>query len=638
MDSSADRSHPNSIVIGTAGHIDHGKTALVRALTGVDTDRLPEEKRRGITIDLGFASLQAKLTDGQPTTISFVDVPGHALFIRNMLAGTGCIDAVMLVIAADEGVKPQTREHLDICRLLGVQRGLTVVTKADAVSPDRLEQVCHEIESFLSDSFLSEARLVVVSVYAGTGINELRDAILDLANAAPAPARGRLLRFPPDRAFVVKGSGTVVTGTLIAGEITAGQTLSLEPGDRAVRVREVQTHNRRLQQGHAGSRVALNLAGIDATEVYRGQTLVLPDSISAVETIDAEITILPGCSGLKHRARVHVHAFTADILGTIFLYGYDAAEPGAARIVRIRLQKPMVLVPDDRFVLRQPSPAMTIGGGRVLDVHPLPELRKAEALQWLIKFKDAPPEEKLYARIARRDVDGLTLQQLSRETGLTFEALKTMLHPLIQSRRVLRLSAEVLLVSTAQQTAREIMDALLQAEGRDLATKGWKRSELRSRTRLSTEVFDSVLEALCGENRIKISGELVFSQSTHASVDADRERLSMISSIYEAAALTAPLSIEVADRLSLTHAEMRRLVTILQRERVLIRMGSDTLYVHRSAVERLRMELQQMRGQSLDVARFKQLTGLSRKYAIPLLEYFECERVLRRSGDQRLIL
>jgi selenocysteine-specific elongation factor len=281
---------------------------------------------------------------------------------------------------------------------------------------------------------------------------------------------------------------------------------------------------------------------------------------------------------------------------------------------------------------------MTIGGGRVLDVHPLPELRKAEALQWLIKFKDAPPEEKLYARIARRDVDGLTLQQLSRETGLTFEALETMLHPLIQSRRVLRLSAGVLLVSTAQQTAREIIDALLQAEGRDLATKGWKRSELRSRTRLSTEVFDSVLEVLGGENRIKISGELVFSQSTHASVDADRERLSMISSIYEAAALTAPLSTEVADRLSLTHAEMRRLVTILQRERVLIRMGSDTLYVHRSAVERLRMELQQMRGQSLDVARFKQLTGLSRKYAIPLLEYFERERVLRRSGDQRLIL
>lgn len=229
MDSSIERSHRNSIVVGTAGHIDHGKTALVRALTGVDTDRLPEEKRRGITIDLWFASLRAKLTDGQPMTISFVDVPGHALFIRNMLAGAGCIYAVMLVIAADEGVKPQTQEHLDICRLLDVQRGLTVVTKADAVSRDRLEQVCNEIKSFLSDSFLSEARLVVVSAYAGTGIDELRGALLDLANAAPAPPRGRLLRLPPDRPFVVKGSGTVVTGALIAGEITADALARTRP-------------------------------------------------------------------------------------------------------------------------------------------------------------------------------------------------------------------------------------------------------------------------------------------------------------------------------------------------------------------------------------------------------------------------
>jgi selenocysteine-specific elongation factor len=290
-------------------------------------------------------------------------------------------------------------------------------------------------------------------------------------------------------------------------------------------------------------------------------------------------------------------------------------------------------------VLRQPSPAMTIGGGRVLDAHPLPRLRRAEALQWLIKYKDAPLEEKLYARIARRDVDGLTLQQLSRETGLTFEALETPLHPLIQSRRVLRLSAGVLLVATAQQAARETVDALLHAEGRDLATKGWKRSELRSRTRLNPEVFDSVMKELSGEDRVKISGELVFSQNPHTSPeDADRERLSTIDSIYEVAGLAAPLSTEVADRLSLTHAEMRRLVTILQRERVLIRMGSDTLYVHRSAVARLRIELHAMRGQSLDVARFKQLTGLSRKYAIPLLEYFERERVLRKSGDQRLIL
>jgi selenocysteine-specific elongation factor len=373
--------------------------------------------------------------------------------------------------------------------------------------------------------------------------------------------------------------------------------------------------------------------------VYRGQTLVLPDSINAVDTIDAEITILSACSGLKHRARVHVHAFTADILGTVSLYDYEATKENAARIVRIRLQKPMVLLPEDRFVLRQPSPAMTIGGGRVLDAYPLPKLRRAEALQWLTRLKDAPLEEKLYARIARRDMAGLTLQELSRETGLTLGALDTALHPLIQARRVLRLSAGVLLVSTAQRFARERVCTLLQAEGRDPATKGWKRSELRSRTRLTPEVFDSVMQELSGEDRVKISGELVFSQNPHTSPeDADGERLSTIESIYEAAGLTAPLSTEVADRLSLPHAEMRRLVTILQREQVLIRMGSDTLYMHHSALERLRVELQRMRGQPLDIAQFKKLTGLSRKYAIPLLEYFERERVLRKLGDQRVIL
>ncbi len=282
---------------------------------------------------------------------------------------------------------------------------------------------------------------------------------------------------------------------------------------------------------------------------------------------------------------------------------------------------------------------MTIGGGRVLDAYPLPKLRRAEALQWLTRLKDAPLEEKLYARIARRDMAGLTLQELSRETGLTLGALDTALHPLIQARRVLRLSAGVLLVSSAQRFARERVCTLLQAEGRDPATKGWKRSELRSRTRLTPEVFDSVMQELSGEDRVKISGELVFSPNPHTSPeDADGERLSTIESIYEAAGLTAPLSTEVADRLSLPHAEMRRLVTILQREQVLIRMGSDTLYMHHSALERLRVELQRMRGQPLDIAQFKKLTGLSRKYAIPLLEYFERERVLRKLGDQRVIL
>src|ERR1700761_836478 len=265
-----------SIVIGTAGHIDHGKTTLVRALTGVDTDRLPEEKRRGITIDLGFASLGAVGADNSSLRISFVDVPGHSLFIRNMLAGAGCIDAVLLVISAEEGVKPQTEEHLAICTLLGVRRGLTVVTKADAVDAARLEQVCAEVRAFLSDTFLgkSNASVLPVSVHSGQGLNELRGELLSLAMSTAAHSPNHLPRLALDRAFVMKGFGTVVTGTLLSGELYVGEPLALEPGSRSVRVRGMQAHGRPEEHVRSGSRVALNLAGIEVAEVSRGQTLI----------------------------------------------------------------------------------------------------------------------------------------------------------------------------------------------------------------------------------------------------------------------------------------------------------------------------------------------------------------------------
>ncbi len=285
-----------SIVIGTAGHIDHGKTALVRALTGVDTDRLPEEKRRGITIDLGFASLDAVGPDDSSLRISFVDVPGHSLFIRNMLAGAGCIDAVLLVISAEEGVKPQTEEHLAICTLLGVRRGLTVVTKADAVSPACLEQVCSDIRTFLSDTFLGEssAGVLPVSAHTGQGLNELRRELLSLAMSATAHNPDHLPRLPLDRAFVMKGFGTVVTGTLLSGEFRVGESLTLEPGSRSVRVRGMQTHGRPEERVGSGSRVALNLAGIEVSEVSRGQTLVSEGTLTATTAIDVDAMLLSG--------------------------------------------------------------------------------------------------------------------------------------------------------------------------------------------------------------------------------------------------------------------------------------------------------------------------------------------------------
>ena len=627
-----------SVVIGTAGHIDHGKTTLVRALTGVDTDRLPEEKRRGITIDLGFASLDAHALDNTPLRISFVDVPGHKLFIRNMLAGAGCIDAVLLVISAEEGIKPQTEEHLAICGLLGVRRGLTVVTKVDAVSPDRLEEVCSEILAFLSGTFLDESHACVLPVSArtGQGLDELRRELLSLATKIPGNNPDHLPRLPIDRAFVMKGFGTVVTGTLLSGEFHVGESLALEPGSRSIRVRGMQTHGHAEEHARAGARVALNLAGIEVSDANRGQTLVPERTLSAVMTIDVDAMLLPESTIVKHRSRVHFHAFTADTLATVSLYRYETAEPGTRRLMRLRLQKPVVLVPGDRFVLRSCSPASTIGGGHVLDAHPLPNLRKAKCLSWLEALKSASLEEQLFMRVARRGVAGLTLRELVAETGLTLEALQRITQSLISSKRLLNITGDMQLTSEAAEIATSNIAVLLKKDAR---ADGLKRSELKSQTGLRTEIFDFLLEKLVGEQKLHLQNERIYLAASGPHLaDADLESHFAIASIYEAAGLAAPSFSEVATRLNLKEREMRRLMTFLLRERVLIKMGTDELYIHNSALERLRDQVRDLRGQTVDVAHFKQLTGLSRKYAIPLLEYLGRERITRKVGDKHLVL
>jgi selenocysteine-specific elongation factor len=627
-----------SIVIGTAGHIDHGKTMLVRALTGVDTDRLPEEKRRGITIDLGFAFLDVAGPDDSSWRISFVDVPGHSLFIRNMLAGAGCIDAVLLAISAEEGVKPQTEEHLAICTLLGVRRGLTVVTKADAVSPARLEQVCSEIQTFLSGTFLEKghAGVIPVSVHTGQGLSELRRELLFLAMSATAHNPDHLPRLPLDRAFVMKGFGTVVTGTLLSGELHVGESLTLEPGNRNVRVRGMQTHGRPEERVEAGSRVALNLAGIEVAEVSRGQTLVPEETLTSTTTIDVDAMLLPESSVVKHRSKVHFHAFTSDTLATVSLYGHEAAEPGTRRLMRLKLQQPIVLMPGDHFVLRQCSPASTIGGGRVLDAHPLPNLRKAKCLAWLERFKDASPEEQLLLRVARRGIAGLTMRELMAETGLTREALERCTEPFVSSKHLLHIPGDMLLSNESAEIATSDISTRLK---KDPKSDGLKRSELKSQTGLNAAILNFLIETLAREQKIRLQDEriyLVGSQPQGA--DPDLKQRSAIAAIYEAAGLSAPSSSEVAAQLGLKESEMRRLMTLLLRDKVLVKLGTDELYIHNGALERLRDQIRELRGQTLDVAGFKQLTGLSRKYAIPLLEYLDRERLTRKNGDKRLVL
>ena len=626
-----------SVVVGTAGHIDHGKTALVRALTGVDTDRLPEEKKRGITIDLGFASLDAIAADNTLARISFVDVPGHHHFIHNMLAGAGCIDAVLLVISAEEGVKPQTKEHLAICTLLGIRRGLTVITKADAVSEADLERVSSQVQAFLRGTFLNtDAGILSVSAHTGQGLEELRNELSSLAMGTPRRSPDYVTRLPLDRAFVMKGFGTVVTGTLLSGTLRTGQSVALEPGGGVARVRGMQTHRRAEERVNPGSRVALNLAGIDVSDVSRGQTIVEPEALTAVATIDVEASLLADSKELKHRATVHFHAFTSDTLATVSLYGHNAVAAGAHRLMRLRLHKPVVLVPGDRFVLRQCSPSATIGGGRVLDAHPLPRLRKAKCLAWLEAIKEASLEEQIVQRVSRRGTAGLSLQMLTTETGLTGEALHRMAEPLTGNGRLVLVPGEIWFTREALESATEKIVSRLKIETK---AGGLKRSELRSQVALGTEIFDFVLDRLVREQSLKLQGEMVFPAGTGQQItNPDIKLLSAVAAAYEASGLAAPSAVEVASNLKLSDGEMRRLMTLLLREKTLVRMGTDELYIHRTALEGLRAQIRELHGQLLDVARFKQITGLSRKYAIPLLEYLDRERITRKDGDRRSVL
>ena len=627
---------PRSIVIGTAGHIDHGKTTLVRALTGIDTDRLPEEKLRGITIDLGFASFEMHSPDGSPLRISFVDVPGHSLFIRNMLAGTGCVPAVMLAVAADEGIMPQTVEHLAICELLGISRGITVITKADAVSASQLFEVRHSVEEFLQKTFLARDRAQIVSASAATGegLEAVRTALLNLALESHLETSDALLRMPLDRSFVMKGFGTVVTGTLLSGTLHEGQTLHLEPGGRSVRVRGLQMHGQPVQSAQPGSRVAVNLSGIDATDVRRGQTLVSPKTLSSVYAFDAEVRLLESAPALKHRANVHFHAFTSETMATISLYGYEAVQPGTVRLMRIKLAEPIILAPGDRFVLRQPLPAGTIGGGRVLDVHPEPRQRKAATMLWLDQLRASSPTQEIEQRVARRKTKGIPFEALSAETGLTTDALRRHMSAATQTGNLLLAQGDLLLAREAFLEAVSTIVTRL-----EVGRHAIKSSELRSQTALDPAVFDFVLNFLVHERKVQINDEMVSLYNTEdLSFDADLVQLPTVADAYEAAGLAAPSVVELARRLGFKEPDMRRLITMLQRNKTIVRMGSDDLFIHSSALQKLVALLVPLRGTLVDVAHFKQLTGLSRKYAIPLLEYLDRQRVTRKQGDHRLVL
>jgi selenocysteine-specific elongation factor len=630
-----------SILVGTAGHIDHGKTALVKALTGIDADRLQEEKRRGITIDLGFAHMDIRSANGDTLHLGFVDVPGHERFVRNMLAGVGGIDLVLLVIAADESIKPQTREHFDILQLLGVKRGITVLTKSDAVDTDTLEVVRLEVEDFLRGTFLEapNSPIVALSSLTGAGLNDLKAAILASSRDVQPRDSRSLARLPIDRVFTMKGFGTVVTGTLISGTIRREEELEVFPYGQRVRVRGIQVHGQAADQAVAGQRTALNLAGATTEDLSRGMTLAPTATFSTTRRADVRLSLLASAPrALKNRARVHFHSNTMETVADITLHGTKQLAPGSNAFARLKLPEPALLLPGDRFIIRQFSPVITIGGGIVLDAAPIPRTREPEAL--LQTLASADRLSVLKARIERRGRNGITLSQLIAETGWTKQSLEAELAPEIKHSRILRI-VDLFVHGPAVSALQELIVASVTAfQKKNSLAGGIAKEELREQVKASPEVFAAALNLLTQARKIEIAGELVRLPGQGVVLkDDEAESKKKIEDAFSTAGLKVPALYEVLASLKIDKARAQKIVTLLLRDKVLIKI-SDELVFHRTALEQLRrlVATQKTKSPRMDVATFKELTGVSRKYAIPLLEYLDREHVTKRVGDAREIL
>jgi selenocysteine-specific elongation factor len=632
---------PKSIIVGTAGHIDHGKSSLVEALTGTHPDRLAEEKRRGITIDLGFAFLE----EGE-VRFGLVDVPGHERFVSNMLAGTGGIDVVLLVIAADEAIKPQTREHFDICRLLGVQRGVVALTKSDLVDADTVELVRFEVEDYLRGSFLEKAPIVPVSAKTGTGLSELKSALARSAAEVPIKDTAQSFRLPIDRAFAVKGFGAVATGTLLSGGVGPGDEVELFPQGKRLRVRGVQSGGKAVDRAEAGQRTAVNLAGIEHAALKRGMVLATPERFRTTRRVDARLEMLSSAPKLKQRSPVHFHVGTAETIAEVYVYGQSELLPGQTVLAQLRLKEDVLVSRGDHFIIRQFSPVTTIGGGMILDPLALRPLMRDTGRIGFLQTLDKGNRSEILAAMVGRAPMGMWLTDIVAKTGWLEREIRTLANENVREGSVKIVTEEpLLLVSSASFDAarQKIASGVERFQKENPLLPGISREDLRSilGRRVRGEVFRAALQELVGQKKLELQGEVVKRAGSGISLDREETKAKEeIEAAFAGAGLTVPAMKDVMSKLPVEAKRAERILQILLREKTLVRVTPELIF-HREAMSALRERLakyKKAKGERISVPVFKELTGITRKYAIPLLEYLDRERVTRRAGDERVIL
>lgn len=629
-------------VIGTAGHVDHGKTMLVKALTGVDTDRLKEEKERGISIELGFAHLE--LPGGFSAGI--VDVPGHERFIKNMLAGVGGIDLVLLVIAADEGIMPQTREHLDIIQLLQIKKGVVAITKIDLVDEEFLGLVREEVDAFLKGTVLEGAPVVNVSAVTGEGLDELRAALVQVAAEIKERSSNGQARLPVDRCFTVTGFGTVVTGTLVSGQIRTGDSLVLLPRGLITRVRAMQVHGQKVEVATAGQRVALNLTKVEVEQVKRGDVLAAPGSLKPSYLLDVKLTLLKSAlKPLKNHTRVRVYQGTAEVLGRVVLLDRDELEPGEVAYAQLKLEREIVAAKDDRFVIRSFSPMLTIGGGTVIDPTPRKHKRKRpEVLAALATREKGTPVDQV-----RQFLDtstGLhTAADIGTAVALNSEEVASALRELSDAGEIKTLAVDNQTYFLSSRTYRrwaEELSALVREYNRSYPLReGYPKEELRSRKfpGLSNKLYQSLLKSMEEDGFIKIMPQSVSGPDFEPAPTAEQvDDVNYLERRVREGAYQPPSWNDLCRELNLSESQAQEYLQFFIRKGVLVKIG-EGLYFHREALTEASQKIRDylLEKEEITVGEARDLLKTSRKFALPLLEYLDRQRITRRVGDVRVL-
>lgn len=629
------------IIVGTAGHIDHGKTALIQALTGTDTDRLKEEQQRGITIDIGFAFLT--LPNG--IELGIIDVPGHEKFVKNMLAGVGGIDLAILVIADDEGIMPQTEEHLAICDLLQVQRGLVVLTKTDLVEEEWTEMVIEDVQQGLSGTFLQDAPIIPVSSKTGSGLDELRKQLAILADQVEERSSEGVFRLPVDRVFTIKGFGTVVTGTLISGSVKREDIVEILPERIKTRVRNMQVHEVPVERAYAGQRTALNLHGAEKRSIQRGAVLCEPDLLHPTYMLDAHLTLTPKApKSLKYRARVRFHHGTSEILGRVIFFDREELLPDDSAYVQFRLESALVAMARDRYIIRSYSPIITIGGGEILFIHPQKHKRSSRIVARMTTLKNGSLKDVLSMYVEHAKLQPITSKTISGMLAVTEDDIQRGLHLLIQQKSVVNTVKQGIAVIHAghyQHTMTKLLQVLDEFHAQFPLKSGMAKEELRKKlpADLPLQIFQQILDDQVNAGAICVEQKMVRKSAYRLQLSAEQRQIKQkLEQLYLSAHSQPPNRKDALKSTGFPEKESQEILRLLLDDGTLVRVEGE-IYYHKDILDEITQRIigYLKEHHELTVGDVKNLLQLSRKYTVPILTYLDAAGITIRKGDVRVL-